>query len=485
MAILDPIEYKSLQSGLITESAVSKHRMPLDAVTESVNFHFDQIGSATLRQGSTLVGSALGGSCLGLYEFRDNGGNYSQLIQVNGTVAYYLAGGMWTSKRTGLAASAKARFTTFLNVIFMVNGSDAMATWTGNPSDSFITNGNALNAPTSKFIESFRTRVWTAGNATYPDRLYYSSLPSSVTTPVITWDTDVATGQWIDINPSDGEGITALKRTKNSLLVFKNNHIYRVYSIEQTEPDPKIQVGTYNSESVVETKDGIYFHHPTGFYKYDYVWSTVTELSKPIIDIVKNITVPNYSKICGWVDTTGDHILWSVGQVTYNGITYTNLVVRYTISTQTWTHYQYPAQFLFSSTYNDGTTLFMVSGDASGNIVKMDTGLTDNGSKISYSLIHRWFNLDGLLSTRKNVTRMLFSHDGGAGSNVSYQSENPTLNDWKPIVQLKNYDTLKSSVNINSREMRFRVSGQSNGQPFRYYGFEVIGADSKLIQLPQ
>jgi hypothetical protein len=478
MQQLEPKSSKSLQSGLLTEGSVSEFRVPVDACTESINFDFDKIGAATLRKGLTRLGDQLTGNLLGLYEFRDSGsGTNNQIIAVNGTAAYYLSGSTWTSKRAGLTAGSKARFSTFLDYVFMVNGTEATAIWDGATGNNFLTTGNAASAPTGKYIENYRSRVWIAGNSTYPDRLYFSSLPSSVTTPVITWNTDVNTGNWIDISPSDGENITALKRSKNSLLVFKNNHIYRVYSVSETEPDPKINVGTYSQESVIETKAGIFFHHPTGFYKY--VDGEPQEISKPIQDIVDNITAANYTKIAGWDD--GDHCYWSVGDVTTNGVTYSNLVVRYTISSQTWTHRIYPTQFLCSSDYNDGTSLFRLVGDDDGNVHKVNIGNDDNGTPIDYSLVTRWDNLDGSSSTRKSVMKMMFVHNEGAGANVSYQIENPVANEWNPLVQLKEVDTGINTANIKGRKMRFRLSGTSKGEPFDFYGYEILEASSEQI----
>lgn len=483
MAQLQPTQNLSLQTGLMTTGAVSESRIPLDAVTESINFNFDRIGAATLRKGTTLLGDAgvLSGDLLGLYEFRDSGsGTNNRIVAVNGTVLYYLSGTTWTSKRTGLTAASKARFTTFLDYLWMVNGVEATAIWTGASGDSFITTGNAANAPVGKFIENFRSRVWIAGNPTYPDRLYYSSLPSAVTTPIVLWDTNVNTGQWIDISPSDGENITALKRTQSSLLVFKTNHIYRVYTIDETEPDPKINVGTPSAESIVEAKDGVYFYHSSGFYKYG--GGQPDEISKPIIDIINNITLANQAKVTGWLEPDGDHIVWSVGNVTINGVTFNNLEVRYTISTQTWTHYTKPTQVLCASRYNDGTNLFQLVGDTSGNVLKVDIGVTDNGTPISYSLVHRWGTADGTLSTEKHISKILFHHYGGNGGNLSYQKEDDVLNDWtKSIGQLSKSLTYFNNANIKGRKLRFRLSGISSGEPFIYNGFEIIDGVTNII----
>lgn len=475
MSKLEATSYLKLSTGLMTEGAVSESQMPLDAVTESLNFKFNKIGAARLRDGTTLLGNQIsaGTNILGLYEFRDSGaGTNNQIIAVNGTVVYYLSSGTWTSKRTGLTSGSKARFTTFLDSVWMVNGTEATAIWSGATGDSFVTTGNASSAPTGKFIERFRNRVWISGNTTYPDRLYYSSLPDS--SLVITW-----AGDYVDISPADGENITGKIRTKSALLVFKNNHIYRVYSVTETEADPKINVGTYSNESIVEAKDGVYFHHPTGFYKY--ADGGVQEISKPITDIVKNITVANYSKVCGWLETNGDNIVWAVGDVTIDGTTYANLEVRYTISTETWTHYSKPTQALVASRYNDGTTLFQLFGDEDGNIQKVDVGITDNGTPISYSLIHRWYTVDGSSATRKDITKMLFVHNKGAGGNIAWQNEDSISNDWKPLLQLGKQNTGRNNAGVRGKKCRFRLSGTSTGEPFDYLGFEILEGNSQLI----
>lgn len=468
-----PTARKQIKSGLITYGSVAENVYPDDAVLESLNFNFDTIGKMTLRKGITLLGNSLStGDILGLYNFRDSGaGSNNQLLMVNGTTVYYLVTNTWTSKRT-VTTGLKARFSTFIDFVFMVNGTDATAVWDGNPANSFLTTGNAASAPIGKFIENYRARMWIAGNSTYPDRLYYSSVPSAVTTPVITWDTSVTTGQWIDISPSDGENITALHRTKGALLVFKNNHLYRVYSIDQADPDPQFNVGTYSQESVVETKNGVYFHHPTGFYRYD---GNVTEVSRPIIDIVRAITLANYSKISGYVEADGDHVCWSVGNCTVNGVVYTNLVVRYTISTQVWTHYSYPSFFLVGTSYNNGTNVVTVVGDNSGNVFTTESGLTDNGSEIMYSIMHPLDDIDGSHATLKIVNKMFFMHSGMTGANINYQTPEDLLNDFtKKVGQMKSSETGFSNLALKGRKIRIKISGSSKGEPVSYEGMQFV-----------
>lgn len=465
-----------LTNGLVTAGAVADSQFPLNAVSESINFNFDRIGTAQLRKGTTLLGNQLSGNILGLYEFRDSGsGTNNQIIAVNGSTVYYLSGGTWVSKRT-VTSDKKARFSTFLDYVFMVNGTDATAVWDGS-SSSFATTGNATDAPIGKYIENFRSRMWIAGNSTYPDRLYYSDLPSSVTTPVIVWDTDVATGNWIDISPSDGENITGLKRSKTFLLVFKNNHIYRVASIQETEPDPIINVGTYSQESIVEAKDGTYFHHPTGIYRYS--GGMAEYISQPIVDFISNVSATEYENICGWTD--GDHVFHALGNVTVGDVTYTNVVTRYTISSKVWTVYSYPTRFFVSSPYNDGSTLFRLVGDDGGNILKMDTGITDNGTPIFYSLILSPRTLDGLFSTRKNISKMAVIHEGGQGSVLTVRIGGMGENEWKKLHSITEKVPTPFTVDIKANKVYFRIQGVSVGEPFTIGGLEVLESESEII----
>ena len=489
---LPPIARKSVESGLISERAVAETRRPITSVSESVNFDFTTIGAASVRKGLTQIGGNLSGNILGVYYYVDSvdASPSSKLLVVCGTAVSYLSSPSAYTTIRNVTAGYKARFTTYLNYAFMVNGVDATAIWDGT-AGSFVTTGNALNAPIGKFIENYRSRVWIAGNSTYPSRIYYSSIPSSVTTPVILWDTDVATGQWIDVSPSDGEAITGLMRNRNAMLIFKPNHLYRLFSITSVDADPYFAVGTSSQESIIETKAGIFFHHASGFYNYN-IYGQVQEISRPILDIVRSIPVTAYENVAGWLEMDGDHLCWYVGTCTVNGITYQNLVLRYSIAAQVWTHRTYPFKLLNGlqrqPLYNDGTVQVVVVGSDQGKTYQFNTGKTDAGATIPYSLVHSWDRLDDLLTTRKTIMQGVFVHRGGSGTRVEYQIESDVKGmdesgDWtKNVGELKQYDTGFNAMNIKGRKIRFRVSGESSGEPFLYFGYELIGVVPEFMQ---
>jgi len=483
--ILPPLVRKSLESGLITPLAVGENRFPETAVTEAINFDFPTIGAAKTRQGITQIGNTLTGNILGIHQFIDTvAGTNTKLITVNGTTAYYLNAGTWTSKRTGLTAGSKAQFADFLNATFMVNGTEATAMWDGG-AGNFVTTGSASGAPIGKYIATFVGRIWISGNPTHPDRVYWSTRPTLATNQTVSWVTsDTDDSQWGDISPNDGENVTAMKKYKNWLVVFKQNRIYKISNISTVDQDPGYVVGTYSAESVVETKEGLFFHHSSGFYQFN-VYGILQEISIPILDIVRAIPASAYASVAGWIDPLdADHINWSIGTVTYGGVTYQNVVVRYRLSTQVWSHRSYPTQFLCSGRYTDGTTLFNVVGGTNGKTYQYNLGTTDDGTPISCSLIHRWENIDGLISTRKTVMTIGFNHYGGAGFNVNYQIQGDPDNDWTKRVgrgQFDQYNTGFNSVNIKGKKIRIRISGQSTGQPILYHGYEIIAAMDELI----
>jgi len=467
-------------SGVICDGVISESKRPLTSVVEAVNMHFDKIGAAKTRLGTTLLGAQItdNTSVKGLYEFRDSGsGTNNRIVAVCGTVLYYLSSGTWTSKRTSLTAN-KARFTTFLDFLWMVNGAEATAIWDGAAGNSFLTTGNAASAPVGKYIENFKGRVWISGNSTYPDRLYYTSLPSEESTPVVTWDTDVATGDWIDMNPSDGENVTGFAKDKNALLVFKNNHIYRVYSISDTETDAKINVGTYSQESIVQAKNGIYFHHPSGIYRY--VDGNVQEISKPVSDFLDAIPTSYYDDVAGYKDF--DHIYWSIGDVTVNGVAYANIVLRYTISSEVWTIYSYPTAHLIGSPYNDGTTLFTLVGDEDGNVLKLNTGLTDNISAIFYYLKTRPYTFDGIFSSRKNISSLSVVHKNGLSASLMYKVDDEYETSWHNVIGIIERIPRPKTCDIKGNKIYFKFQGSTSGQPVEFDGIEIFEINSEIIK---
>jgi hypothetical protein len=463
MANIPQVALPTIQNGIVREAAVDQFLVPENTTEFALNLNFDKIGAIQLRKGMTALGDQLASNTpiLGTANYRNNAGTiYRQLAKV-GAAVYAYNGTNWTVVRSGLNAASKARFANFIDLTYMVNGNanESLQTYNGT---TFGTS-NVASLPKGDFIEQYRSRIWVADSST--DKLYYSDV-------VATDNTLTGGTSFLQISPQDGEKITGLKRHPDALLVFKNNHIYRVATINAIDPDPKIMRGTYSQESIVETKSGIYYHHPTGFYEFVFSGKQ-NEISRPIIDIVQAIPRSYYDNVSGWQED--DAVCWSVGDITLGGVSFKNIVCRYTLSTQVWTVYSTGSEIRTGGQYDNGTDIFNIVGDDAGYVLKWAIGNNDNGTAISYDLITHWEYFTSIRSTAKTISEIGVLHENAQGANLTYQLDKDRENEWRQIGTLNK--SIYETFNINAQNftrIRFRLSGHSFGSPFLFRGFEAL-----------
>jgi hypothetical protein len=382
MARLPVQFYKDMSGGMVTN--VNKNLMPKNAVALLLNCEADEeIGSAVTRLGTGIVGSQLVASMriLGLTDFRDaDGSNHALLATVNAaggatSVVYKVGTG---TIRTGLTASKKMRFVNFLDSVLMVNGADAEASYDGS---SVITTGGAFdlaNIPgsnTCSLALEWLDRVYVAGDTSNPDRLYYSSTPTS---GAVSWTSG---NGYVDIEPEDGGGgIKGLGKVPGYLLIFKERALKR-WSFDSAFPETLIQIGTPSHESIINAGGLCAFFSASserarGFY--------ITNGDRPIPishDRLRNIkkwidAIPqaNEANVAGWGD--GRCFWWSIGDVTVDGRTFNNVVVRWNRILDQWSVRTYPQEFTVFSSYVSSGTNTVVAGDDNGQVIQIDKAST-------------------------------------------------------------------------------------------------------------
>lgn len=471
MSILPDFALPNFKDGMIREDVIDEMLAQKETVQLSLNLSFDALGAVKLRKGVTLLGAQVeaGKSILGMENYRNNAGTIFQALAKVDEDVYMYDGATWTSIRSSITAGSKASFTNFVDYTFMVNGNanDSIASYGGT--GSFGTT-NTASLPQGDFIENYRSRIWVADNSV--DKVYY--------TDVVNTDNSISGGgDFIQISPADGEKITALKRHPRALLVFKQNHIYRIFSTTSVDPDPSILRGTYSAESVIESKDGISYHHPSGFYNFVFEGDQ-TEISRAIDDIVKAIPRSSYESIVGWSDS--NHKYWSIGDITLKGVNFTNIVCRFTISTQVWTVYSYEKQITSAGQYDSGTDLVQLVGDEDGNVLEFDKGTTDNGAPIFYDLRTHWYYITEVKSTLKSIPEVMAMHENAQGAQLQYQIDSDISDKWHDIGKIKEDVTQKFTIDAkNFRRIRFRMYGHSHGSPFTFRGWEVLNSFTEGI----
>ena len=452
--------------GLIQSLQMNDTIAPEQSVSTAINVVFDRIGAITTRPGNAQYATSLVGSILSLGKFAENATTNRKLLAQVGNKIYAWDGATWTDVRTLSSSVFKARYSQFLNLTYTVNGSagDPIQTYDGTTYGST----NVASLPKGDFVQAgFEGRVWVA-NATL-DRLYYSDIVSLAGT--ISGGVD-----YIEkLSPQDGESFTALYRVPRALLVFKQNHIYRVYGATSVDPYPAYNVGTFSQESIVEAKNGLYFHHSSGFYWFRYDGQP-QEISRRIKAFVNAIPRSNYENITGAYDGK-DNVTWSVGAVTVDGVTYSNCQLRYTISTQVWTASDLASGISPTAmiTYDSGNLIAQIIGTSTGGVLQQDTGTTDNGTNFYFEVVTRWMSLIDMWSMKKQLSGIMVNHENGAGTNFQFQTDKHAANEWEDIGTLdEKYSTIFPNFQSEDfNKIRLRLSGFTKGTQIVFDGIEI------------
>ena len=395
MANLSPVSQRDFSGGMV--SNINPKLKPQNSCRVLVNLDCDnELGSAVSRLGTGIVGSQLvnGNTVLGLHDFRDtSASNHALLAAINASggatsVVYKVGTG---TIRTGLTASLKMRFLTYLDSALMVNGTDAEASYDGS---SVITTGGAFdlaNIPVNPhFVAEFLDRVYVARNG--DDTLYYSSVP---TAGAVSWTSGNGS---VEIEPEDGGGgFKGFGKVPGYLLIFKERSMKR-WNFVSAFPESLVNIGTPSQESVVNAHGLCAFFSATdetskGFYitAGDRPVPISHERIRNIKKWVDAISASNYDDIAGWATDT--HFAWSVGDLTVDGVAYTNVVLRWNRVLDQWTVRTYPSQFSFFSRYIDGSGKgVVVGGDDDGTIIELDKAgtYTDYDSGTATSIPIHW-----------------------------------------------------------------------------------------------
>jgi hypothetical protein len=472
---LETIQIRDLSNGIIQK--VDNLLAPKNSLSFSLNLLFDEVlGRAVVRQGTALIGAQItdAKTILGLHQFILSGGTKYFLAVRDGTVSaasYRLVGGTWTYISTAFTKGIKHRFLTYLDTVAIFNGVEAMssvdvAAW-------FDTGGNLDigNMPKGKFGIEWHDKVFTAGVTGNLDRLYYSSIPIA---GVISWT--VGNG-YMDIEPYEGQGaITGLGKVPGYILIFKERALKR-WNGSSTYPDDLCSLGTPSQESVVLGKTTVFYFSASykksiGFYETN--GEVTRKISRPIQKVVEAISSSNYTNVAGFSD--GEIVMWSVGDITYDGIVYSNVVVLYHIDSKTWAVLSFPTEYKVFSQYIDGTTLKIAAGDDDGQIIELFTGTKDNitgTSNISIQYAAHYHPMElGSRGKLKEISKIVPYTENGLGCKVFVRLDKKKGFDEKGSIT----DPFENEITIdeNAHLFEFRMAGAGLGGLTEIIGFDIL-----------
>lgn len=385
MQQLPPQFKKDFSSGMVTN--VNESILPEGTVALGMNVDFDEVtGAAVSRLGTGVVNAQVvdGKTCNGLHNFRDTVGSGSKLFAVfnvaNDSSASIYDAESGSASLASDTASKKTYFLTFLDSCLRLNGTDAPKAWNGS---SWITTGGAFdlaNLPGTaepKYCIEWQDRVYVAGDTSNPDKVYYSSTP---TAGAISWTSGNGT---VDIEPEDGGGgITGFGKVPGYVLVFKERSLKR-WNFDSAFPETLINIGTSSQWSVVNVGGLCFFYSASskstkGFYVTNgdrpIPISHQRDNGKQIKKWIDAIPTTYDDDVSGW--GTENYVYWSIGDVTVDGVAYTNVVLKYNYRLDQWSVRSYPSEFRVFSSFVTSSDNVIVAGDDDGCVIQLDKAST-------------------------------------------------------------------------------------------------------------
>lgn len=375
---LAPFKQSVFTGGLV--SGLNESLKPSGAVGLLLNMDPDyEIGSLATRLGTFIVGGQMvaGKSVLGLHNHI--AGSTSTLFSaINDTddltsVMYDEGGNVQV---TGLTASKKMRFVTFLGATLAINGADAERSYTA--SGGWITSGgvfdlaNMPGANLNNLCTTFLDRVYVGGDTANPNRAYYSGVSNGST---VSWTSG---NGYIDVDSGSNKGgLTAFARVPGYILFFKNRSMSR-WNFSSAFPEELITYGTPSQESVVSANGVCAFYSNSsesdkGFFITNggQPESISHNNARPIRKWLDAIDPSYEASIAGRALNTG--FAWSIGDVTVDGQLYHNVELRYNRLLNQWSVRTYPTKYTVYTSYLDGQGRnVMVAGDTDGCVIELD-----------------------------------------------------------------------------------------------------------------
>jgi hypothetical protein len=282
--------------------------------------------------------------------------------------------GVFTEVTGGAALTKGGAYTSVVwkQQLFVTNGTESIQVWSSGTTKADI--GGAPAPPEGKYLELHVERLFIAGNATYPSRLYWCETGDETDWPAV---------NYMDVGEDDGGVIVGIAKLGQTLMIAKDNGWYRLWgnSTDTWELKPVLGLpGCIAPRSLVKAIGGLIWFASEGLYYYD--GANMKDLSSESVrPIAKDILGADLQLVCG-IYYDAKYLLSYPANEAYN-----NTIVVYDFRTGGWyklTNWKL-SSFMWWSGGNDNGELY--GGSASdGFLHKLFFGYTDNGVAIPVTI---------------------------------------------------------------------------------------------------
>lgn len=363
---------------------------------------------------------------------------------------------------TGVGTAAN----TFVERMYITQGIEGTVKYTTGASISSIANTYA------KHLAVYKGRLYLGnvkiGSNTYPSRVVFSEV-SKDTFPDANYFDDM------------GEAIVGLKEYSGSLFVFTQDKVaaWDEYSLTVLNTNG----GTTNKETIQVSESRMLWYNRGGVYMYA-GGTEATLISRPVEDWLDTVT--SAEAVTGGLDPRGRYCLY-IGDVTYQGTAYTDVVLRYDILINAWDvliqrPYKYWARNKASGVYEvyatnpDGQEVwqtdlgYALNGSAQGSVYQTPKlfGAAENVDDIKNAyevhVVYKPVNRNEYITAEYRI--------GGTGS---WSSVEGTANN----VALSGTDEIKVErlilpAKAAGKFVELKLSHSASGGGFNIYGLNLV-----------
>ncbi len=202
---------------------------PIPFLVDAENIIYELDGGFRKAPGTTKLNSGAlesGAAVTGIYDYWNASASQKRIIHVGTTIKKDDGDGSFTNLGTGFVSGATPNYSQLDDLVIIASDAAADVPRSYDGSAFQVLAGSP---PNFSFSTTHLGRVWAAGDASNPSRLYFSSYLNPEG-----WS---GTGSgFFDIDPADGDKITGMITHNRDLLVYKGPYKGSIHRIIGTAP---------------------------------------------------------------------------------------------------------------------------------------------------------------------------------------------------------------------------------------------------------